>query len=145
MRFSVIAATAAIVAGVSATSNGTVHYTTEVVTAYTTYCPAATEITHGDVTYTVSEATTLTITNCPCTLTHPVYVSTVSSCSTCAPAGTGAPYTVSNATVTTSTAAGTGTPIAPTSAPTFTGAANQVVAGAGAGLAALFGIAAFVL
>lgn len=58
-------------------SNGTWggdSYTTEVVTAFTTYCPAATEVTHGGVTYSVTEATTLTITNCPngCTVTKPV-------------------------------------------------------------------------
>lgn len=53
-----------------------VAYTTEVVTAYTTYCPAPTEIVHGDKTYTVTEATTLTITDCPCTLTKPVVVPT---------------------------------------------------------------------
>ncbi|EME80958.1 uncharacterized protein MYCFIDRAFT_183196 [Pseudocercospora fijiensis CIRAD86] len=51
-------------------------YTTEVVTQLTTYCPQATQITHGGVTYTVTEATTLTITNCPCTVTKPVYSST---------------------------------------------------------------------
>lgn len=67
-------ASAALVAGVAAHGNGTapVQYTTEIVTAYTTYCPAATQITHGAETYTVTEATTLTITNCPCTVTKPV-------------------------------------------------------------------------
>ena len=39
-------------------------YVTDVVTAYTTYCPEPTKITHKGETYTVSEATTLTITNC---------------------------------------------------------------------------------
>ena len=53
MRFS-IAATVALVAGASAWSNTTV-YTTEVVTAYTTYCPSATAITHGTNTYVVTE------------------------------------------------------------------------------------------
>ncbi|KAH0596553.1 hypothetical protein MHUMG1_05671 [Metarhizium humberi] len=38
-------------------------------TAYTTYCPVPTTIPIGNMTYTVSKATTLTITNCPCTLT----------------------------------------------------------------------------
>lgn len=56
-------------------SNGTWgdSYTTEVVTAYTTYCPAATEITHGGTTYSVTEATTLTL-PCEygCTITKPV-------------------------------------------------------------------------
>lgn len=53
MQFSVLAV-AAFAAGVMAASNDTV-YTTEVVTAYTTYCPEATSIVHGNKTYTVSE------------------------------------------------------------------------------------------
>jgi hypothetical protein len=72
MRFTA-ALTVAAMAGVSAAQgtyehpkNGTAPaYVTEVVTAYTTYCPEPTEITHAGETYTVSEATTLTITNCP--------------------------------------------------------------------------------
>ena len=36
-------------------------YVTSVVTALTTYCPAATQLTHNGQTYTVTEATTLTI------------------------------------------------------------------------------------
>jgi hypothetical protein len=88
--------TAAIFAGVAAASvmqppkNGTdwgVEYTTEVVTAFTTYCPTPTTFWHAGVTYTVTEvgfvnttvypkqqltltqATTITITDCPCTIT----------------------------------------------------------------------------
>lgn len=120
MRYSsAIVASAALVAGASAWDNVT--YTTEVVTAYTTYCPSATAITHGTHTYTVTEvskmlsshvsamsavqaprarkcsemisivivadstygqATTLTITNCPCTLTKPVYTAPIVYCST---------------------------------------------------------------
>ncbi|OAQ58164.1 hypothetical protein VFPPC_17028 [Pochonia chlamydosporia 170] len=38
-------------------------------TAYTTYCPEPTKFAVGNVTYTVTKPTTLTITNCPCTLT----------------------------------------------------------------------------
>merc|ERR1712000_718834 len=60
-------------------------YVTDVVTAYTTYCPNPTKITHKGETYTVSEATTLTITNCPggCTVTKPASSAVVSVCSTC--------------------------------------------------------------
>ncbi|KAF4964193.1 hypothetical protein FZEAL_10882, partial [Fusarium zealandicum] len=49
-------------------------YTTEVVTAITTYCPVATTLTHGEKTYTITKPTTLTITDCPggCTVTKPV-------------------------------------------------------------------------
>ncbi|KAM0344981.1 hypothetical protein ACHAPU_006860 [Fusarium lateritium] len=57
-------------------SNETVHYTTEVVTHLTTYCPAATTLTYGDKTYTVTEATTLTIEDCSCTITKPVATET---------------------------------------------------------------------
>ncbi|MCJ1470237.1 hypothetical protein MMC07_008882 [Pseudocyphellaria aurata] len=82
MRYSsAIVASAALVAGASAWDNVT--YTTEIVTAYTTFCPSPTAITHGTHTYTVTEATTLTITNCPCTLTKPVYTAPIVYCSTC--------------------------------------------------------------
>lgn len=46
------AAVLAIAAGVSAQN---VTYTTEVVTALTTYCPEATTLTHAGTTYTISE------------------------------------------------------------------------------------------
>jgi len=56
--------------------NGTaVTVVTDVVTSFTTYCPAATTFAINNSTYTVSSATTLTITNCPCTLTSTVPVS----------------------------------------------------------------------
>jgi hypothetical protein len=51
-----------------------VTYTTEIVTAITTYCPGPTTVTHGGSTYTVTEATTLTISDCPCTIKVPVTV-----------------------------------------------------------------------
>lgn len=51
---SVIAASAALVAGANAWA-GNVTYTTEVLTAYTTYCPSSTELVHGTKTYTVTE------------------------------------------------------------------------------------------
>lgn len=54
MRYSsAIVASAALVAGANAWGNVT--YVTEVVTAFTTYCPSATEITHGTKTYTITE------------------------------------------------------------------------------------------
>lgn len=75
MKFS--AAVLALAAGASAFKNVT--YTTEVVTAITTYCPEPTEIEYGSHTYTVTEATTLTITDCDggCTIKKPI--TTVSS------------------------------------------------------------------
>jgi hypothetical protein len=53
--------------------------TTETVKSYTTYCPYATSIIEGNKTYTVSEATTLTVTDCPCTKTnsYPAYPTTI--------------------------------------------------------------------
>ncbi|KAG5356717.1 hypothetical protein CJU90_2061 [Yarrowia sp. C11] len=53
---------------------------TNVVTAYTTYCPYPTEIVEGNKTYTVTEATTLTITDCPCTRTTTVVTETLTTC-----------------------------------------------------------------
>jgi hypothetical protein len=92
MRFTA-ALTVAAMAGVSAAHGGIEHpkngtapaYVTEVVTAYTTYCPEPTEITHAGETYTVTEATTLTITNCPggCTVVKPATSSVVSVCHDC--------------------------------------------------------------
>lgn len=61
MRFSTIVAASALALGVSARGNGTV--VTEVVTEYTTYCPEPTTLTHGEQTYTITEATTITL---PC-------------------------------------------------------------------------------
>lgn len=73
MRFSAAAAVVAFAASVSAFGygNGTDYTTTtEIVKELTTYCPHPTTVVQGSKTYTVSEATTLTITDCPCTLTH---------------------------------------------------------------------------
>lgn len=53
MQFSATAVAAALVATVAAHSNVT--YVTEVLTAYTTYCPEATTLTFNDVTYTITE------------------------------------------------------------------------------------------
>jgi hypothetical protein len=100
-----VAAIASAHGGVEHPKNGTAPaYVTEVVTAYTTYCPEPTEITHAGETYTVSEATTLTITNCPggksscltlichesfsnihpgCTVVKPATSSVVSVCNDC--------------------------------------------------------------
>ncbi|CRK34394.1 hypothetical protein BN1708_006366 [Verticillium longisporum] len=65
----VLAAATAVMAGAYGHNNVT--YTTEVVEVYTTYCPEPTTLTHGDKTYTITSATTLTITDCPCTISKP--------------------------------------------------------------------------
>ena len=44
------------VTGTSLTASDGVTYTTEIVTAYTTYCPSPTTVTYGSSTYTVTEA-----------------------------------------------------------------------------------------
>jgi hypothetical protein len=54
MQISLIAL-AALAATASANYNASVVYTTEVHTAYTTVCPAATELTFNGQTYTVTE------------------------------------------------------------------------------------------
>lgn len=79
MKFSAAAVIAAA-AGVSAGYAKNVTYTTEVVDVYTTYCPEPTKITHGGKTYTITEATTFTITDCPCTVTKPVITTSAVVC-----------------------------------------------------------------
>lgn len=54
------------------TSSNGISYTTEIVTEIVTYCPSPTTIVQNHKTYTVTEPTTLTITDCPCTVTKPV-------------------------------------------------------------------------
>lgn len=165
MRFATIAAVFSAVAGASANviKNGTAYTTTEVVTAYTTYCPFPTTIVENNKTYTVTKATTLTISNCPCTRTT-VYTTTLPTtacagkCSVSVPVGTGhgpAPTISSNpvypnGTIPTSkpsAPAGNGTKPVPTSAPSappFTGSANKATV-AGAALAGLIGAVAYLL
>ncbi|RYP55364.1 hypothetical protein DL768_000119 [Monosporascus sp. mg162] len=86
------AAALTLAAGVSASYpiGGNVTYATEVVTSYETYCPGPTTLTYGQTTYTISSATTLTITDCPggCTVTKPVYTTSSVICSTCSEAPT---------------------------------------------------------
>jgi len=59
---------AAATGALASTWNGT--YTTVIVTALTTYCPFATELTHNGIVYTVTEETTLTITDSASTFTN---------------------------------------------------------------------------
>jgi hypothetical protein len=145
MQFTTIAAITALAATVSASYNATVVYTTEVVTDYTTVCPASTEISFNGVTYTATESTTLTITNCPCTIVKPVTTSSVV-------APTSAPV-YSNTTVAATTAASTkvvGTTSVKASASatpsTITASgANKAFALSGASLAGVLGLAAYFL
>ncbi|KAF4454462.1 clock-controlled 6 (CCG-6) [Fusarium albosuccineum] len=153
------AAALAFAAGVAAHAKSNVTYTTEVVTAYTTYCPGPTEITHGGKTYTVTEATTLTITDCPCTISKPVITTSAVVCHDC-PAPP--PAHGGNSTMVPVHPTGKpsqpgsenpgkpGYPSGPAATPTGsapsevpTAGAGKVAALSGAGLAAVVGLAAF--
>lgn len=120
MRFTAAAVASALVANVYAMGYygyGNETVTTEVVTEYTTYCPYATTFTEGSSTYTVTEATTLTITNCPCTRTYTMSTVSVTSCpGGCAPTST---Y-VAPPPVYTTHVVPNNTYVAPTSAPVYT-------------------------
>lgn len=149
MQFSILALTA-FVAAVSAASNGTVEYTTEVVTAYVTVCPTATVITHGDVKYTATANQTLTVTNCPCTIVKPVVTSSIVICSTCAP--TASPHYNNGTAATTTTKPIVGTlSMVPTTTPAATtsllsaNSGSKAFAFSGASLAGLLGFAAYFL
>jgi len=159
MQYSVAAviALAASTASAAAYTNGTVVYTTEVHTAYTTVCPASTQLTFNGVTYTATASTTLTITNCPCTIVKPVTTSAVVYCNTCVapsaapvyPNGT-APAATTPASSPASTPVVVGTASAKTSATatpsTITASGgNKAFAFSGASLAGLLGLAAYIL
>ncbi|CAM1500726.1 Fc.00g098880.m01.CDS01 [Cosmosporella sp. VM-42] len=146
MKFSVAAVLAAA-AGVSAGAyGGNVTYTTEVVDVYTTYCPGPTEITHGGKTYTITEATTFTITDCPCTITKPVITTSAVVCHNCpAPGYTNSTLIPVVPTTVPGVATGTGSKPAPTGeTPTEVPTAGAAKVAA-AGLAGIVGLAAFVL
>ena len=49
------AAALALATGAAASMKGNVTYVTDVVTAYTTYCPGPTTLTYGTQTYTVTK------------------------------------------------------------------------------------------
>jgi hypothetical protein len=143
MQYSIVALAAFVATAHAGYYNETMKpvYTTEVVTSYTTYCPYPTEVVHGDKTYTVTEATTLTITDCPCTIVKPVTTSSVVP----PPVSTHAPvYPTANATTTE-----VGTTVVPTQAPTTTpieaNSGNKAIAFSGASLAGLLGLAAYIL
>ncbi|KAI2473271.1 hypothetical protein F4781DRAFT_427684 [Annulohypoxylon bovei var. microspora] len=153
MKFTIAAV--ALAAGVSASypaSNAT-QYTTEIVTSYETYCPGPTQITYGTNTYTVTEATTLTITDCPCTISKPVYTTSSVACTTCTtpaapvyPTSAPAPPVYLNSTTAATTPSSvypTGSvPGTSTTATTIpTAGAGKAAALSGAGLAGLLGLA----
>jgi len=170
MRFS-IAASAILIAGATAWDTTHDYYPTTKVTSvvypaktttvysteYTTYCPSPTVVVYGTSTISVTEATTLVVTD---------YVTYTQECTECVPETV--TYTTTEAPTPpppiTETTTETPPPPPPTTllpnstivvvptltpteseAPIFTGAASHAVAGAGAGLAALLGLVAYLL
>ncbi|KAK8048773.1 hypothetical protein PG994_010503 [Apiospora phragmitis] len=135
---------------VIATTNGTtissqvVKYTTEVVDKYTTYCPGPTQITYGTKTYTVTAPTTLTITDCPCTVSKPVFTTSAVQCNGAQCSGKPVPPpTYNNGTVPAVPAQPTTLAPAPTGGyptqPTKATTPGAPIPTAGAGKAAAFG------
>ncbi|RWQ99868.1 hypothetical protein C8Q69DRAFT_38983 [Paecilomyces variotii] len=173
MRFS-IAALAALAAGAVATTTTDIIYdtttwcpeeasSTPVVQSSSVQTPIvkATVITHGSQTYSVTKPTSLTMSNGPYTVSRPLLSKTVTYCNKCAgptaPAGSSPSpssasvvpvYSGSSVVVPSvpgaSQVPGTSASSTPV-APAFTGAASRHIAGAGAGLTAVLGVAAFLL
>jgi hypothetical protein len=140
MKFS--AAVLALAAGANAFKNVT--YTTEVVTAITTFCPEPTTVEYGGTTYTITEATTLTISDCPCTIKKPVTTisSVVCHAGSCPPVyhNSTAPAPVEP----TKTPVGTIGQPAPTKTPVQTAGAGKLALTGGA-LAGVLGFVALAL
>lgn len=135
MQFTKFAVIASLAAAASAWSNET--WVTTTVDVYTTVCPLATTLTHNGQTYTATASQTITITNCPCTVSYKPTVTPVVP-----------PPSYVNTTVVPvkPTTAPAGTAVVPTTkAPAFTGAANKAVAGSAAALGGLLGVAAYFL
>jgi hypothetical protein len=137
----------ALAATAYAGSNNTIAYTTEVHTAYTTVCPASTELTFNGVTYTATASTTLTITNCPCTIVKPITTSAV-VVPTSAPiyantTAAGVPTTAAG--VPTTAVGTTSAKVSATPSSLPASGANKAVALSGASLAGLLGLAAYIL
>ncbi|KAB8300903.1 hypothetical protein EYC80_002829 [Monilinia laxa] len=167
MQFSTVAIVSALAAAVSANGNYSTTvsavWVTDVVTSFTTVCPAATTLSYNGVTYTATKNETITITNCPCTVSKPVYTTSTVICNTCtsvpttapvvsgpaygnstAPAPT-APATSKGGSVGTTAPAGS-SPSASTTAPlTVANNGNRALALSGVSLAGLLGVAAYLL
>ena len=126
--------------------------TSEIVTAYTTYCPEPTTIVENTKTYTITKAGTVTITDCPCTRTKvqttttttvcpvssgtPVLPSTVTPITTITPpasSATGKTVTEECHSCTKKSVAPQNTTVPTTSVPQVNGAASFGVSGAVAG------------
>jgi hypothetical protein len=151
MQFTVVALAALATVAAAGSTNETVVYTTEVHTAYTTVCPEATSLTFNGVTYTVSESTTLTITNCPCTIVKPITTSSVvapsstpvyANTTTVATSAPVVPYSTTKTAVGTTSVKASATPTPSTIAAS---SGNKAFAFSGASLAGVLGLAAYFL
>jgi len=135
MQFAKFAVIASLAAAASAWTNET--WVTTTVDVFTTVCPYATALTFNGKTYTATASETITITNCPCTVSYKPTVTPVvphSNVTTVVPVVTPA-TTPAGAVV-----------VPPTAKPTaFTGAGNKAVAGSAAALGGLLGVAAYFL
>jgi len=154
--------------GVSPPIVGNATWVTTSVTAYTTVCPGPTSVVQGNQTYTATGSTTLTITNCPCTVSYPASSVSTSYMTTYCPSSTtlvigSSTYSLSSGTTTipvqtvvpasppTPTAPAVGTPTAPVvgasttpASPSTTGpvqANNGAKVGSGIGALAIAGFA----
>jgi len=160
MQFFTVAAfatsAAAALVGTSVAPAADAVYTTVYTTAFTTYCPEATTFEFNSKTYTVTEATSVTITDCPdgaCTVVKPIHSSTVVSCSG-GDCGSGVTYPSTNGTVASQTVPAQAPASTATSAPAcsgddcsndddeFVSGAANVAALSGAALAGLLAVAA---
>jgi len=149
MQYSV-AAVIALAASTAAAgyTNGTVVYTTEVHTAYTTVCPASTELTFNGITYTATASETLTITNCPCTVVKPITTSSVVAAPSPAPVYPNGTTPAETTPVAAPPPAGTGGVVPPPAASPSqitASSGNKAFAFSGASLAGLLGLAAYIL
>ncbi|KAJ5234549.1 uncharacterized protein N7469_003717 [Penicillium citrinum] len=160
MRFSVAAA-------ITMAAGAFAGVVTETVTDYTTYCPEATSIVHGGSTYSVPSAGTVTLSNGPYTVTRPLVTQTVTQCNKCTSSAVPTAPAVSSSAPASSVPVYSSTPLVPSgadatgapapSSPSGAGASTPApsqpafnagtmnAAGAGAGLAAVFGAAALLL
>ncbi|THV54976.1 hypothetical protein BGAL_0016g00190 [Botrytis galanthina] len=172
MQFSTVAMISALAVSASAYGNSSIAavWVTDVVTSFVTVCPAATSFSFNGVTYTATESETVTITNCPCTISKPVYTTSSVICNTCtaaptapvssaaaissapawgnntAPAATGGVTTSKGSVGTTSAPAAGSSPSASTTAPiVVSNNGNRAIALSGASLAGLLGVAAYIL
>ncbi|KAF7896470.1 hypothetical protein EAF00_006484 [Botryotinia globosa] len=170
MQFSTVAMISALAVSASANGNSSIAavWVTDVVTSFVTVCPAATSFSFNGVTYTATESETVTITNCPCTISKPVYTTSSVICNTCtaAPTAPASSAAISSATAwgnnttpaangatsskgsvgTTSAPAAGSSPSASTTTPIIiANNGNRAMALSGVSLAGLLGVAAYIL